>query len=251
MQWDFVKQSLRSDHDLALLHAFEHGSPIDFENILFHDRASYFELAALSMGFERPDLIQQLQTLHKRYAYWGEYRLPKTMGSWFEPHEIEKFSALFDVHQTTHWFGVAERMIEERCNEQLNALLQLKNPTGQQVMNPKRSKSFLLWMSAGCGNQDAFHMLLPHSRVSDEGYRCFIAAVYNNHNEIADDIINDCLAHNTINDLMAGVRLFAQEKFYDHNQQEDEKVREMVARIQRGKISASVEPGCKSQSRKI
>lgn len=251
MQWDFVKQSLRSDHDLALLRAFEHGSPIDFEKILFHDQASYFELAALSMGFERSDLVEQLKNLHKRYAYWGEYLIPKTMASWFEPQEIEKFSALFDVHQTTHWFGVAARMIEERCNQQLAALLELKDPTGRRVMDPKRSESFLLWMSAGCGNQDAFHMLLPHSCVSDDGYRCFIAAVYNNHNEIATDIIDDCLAHNTIKDLMAGIRLFAQEKFYDHNQQEDEKVREMVALIQRGKIAASVDHACAQRTRKM
>lgn len=241
MHWDAVQKTFRSDEAQSILQAFELGEYIDFEPILVHDKASYFQLGALAMSFKRADLIDQLHGLHKKYAYWGERRIPKTMGEWFEPHEIAHFGNLFEVHFGRHWFGAAECMIEHHRNSELQSLLDFKNPGGAYVIDPLQDDSYLLWYASGKGNQQAFRVLLPVSDLAADDYRCFIAAVYNNHDGIAQDIINHCTAHNTLTNLSAGVELFAHEKFYSHNEREDEKVREMRACIQRGKIAASIE----------
>jgi len=246
-----IKRLLCSDPELTMLQSFERGDAIDCENILLHDHASYFQLAALAMDFKRLDGINQLHALHAKFAYWGEYIMPKSMGEWFEPQDIAPFAAVFNVHQATHWMGVAERMVHEKHNAELEELLKLKAPSGELVVDPARSNSHLLWNASSKGNREAFQMLLPASRLSDDGYRCFIAAVYNNHYDIANDIINDCLSRNNLKGLMAGVQLFANEKFYDHNEPEDDKVREMVALIQRSKIASSVAPAYESRSRKM
>lgn len=251
MHRDSMRRLLCSNQELSILQSFERGDAIDFENILIHDHASYFQLGALAMEFNRVDLINQLHCLHSKYAYWGEHMMPKSMGEWFEPQDVVPFSAMFNVYQATHWFGVAERMVHEKRNAELQELLQLKDPSGDRVIDPSRSDSHLLWIASSKGNRKAFQMLMPTSNLSDDGYRCFVAAVYNDNYDIANDIIDDCLSKNTIKDLIAGVQLFAHEKFYDHNEQEDEKVREMVALIQRSKIASSVAPAYESRSRKM
>lgn len=246
-----IKNLLCSDPELTILQSFERGDDINCENILFHNHASYFQLGALAMDFKRMDVINQLKSLHTQFAYWGEYMIPKSLGEWLEPQDIVPFAAVFHVYQATHWFGVAERMVHEKRNTELQELLKLKDSSGDFVLCPSRSDSHLLWTASAKGNREAFQMLLPASNLADDGYRCFISAVYNNHYDIANDIINDCLSRNTLKDLMAGVRLFAHEKFYDHNEPEDEKVREMVSLIQRGKISASVAHTCAQRTRKM
>lgn len=251
MHWDAVKQTLRSDDLQSILQAFERGEHLNFEPILIYDKASYFQLGALSMGFYRTDLIEQLQQLHKKYAYWGEGRVPKTMGGWFEPHEVTEFCSLFKVYFGLHWFGVGEYMIENHLNQELHALLALKTPEGLPVVDPLHDNSVLLWYACGKGNRDAFHLLLPHSNLSDDGYRCLIAAVYNDHYGIAQDIIDNCTTHNTLPDLLAGVELFVDEKFYNHNEIEDEKVREMRRLIQRAKIESEIVPSSVLRARKI
>lgn len=251
MHWDAVCKTFISDTQTSILKAFERSDAIDFENILCHDQASYFELAALALHFNRPDCTSQLNGLHDTYAFWGETKIPKHMSQWFEPHDITCFANTFSAHNNRHWFDVAGRMVQESNNDELQEVLKLKDPTGNHVLNPLHSNSFLLWLAAGKGNRQAFDMLLPHSDLSHDGYRCFIAAVYNNHYDIANDIVNDCLSRNSLKGLMDGVRLFAREKFYDHNESEDDKVREMVALIQRGKISVSVAPVCASRTKKM
>lgn len=251
MRWDAICNTFRSDTQLSILNAFERSTPIDFENMLCHDHASYFELAALTLHFNRPDLTAQLKALHETYAYWGEHKLPQHMGEWFEAHDIEKFANVFNAHNNTHWFGAASRMIQEKRNEELEEVLKLKDGAGEYVVNPLQADSFLLWYAAGKGNCEAFDILLPHSDVSDDGYRCYIAAVYNNNYDIANKILTHCLSHNAIKNLMKAVQLFAQEKFYDHNEREDDKVREMVALIQRAKIAASVAPAYENRIKKM
>ena len=251
MHWDTVKQTLRSDEMQSLLQAFERGDPIDFEPILIYDKASYFQLGALSMGFNRTDLIEQLQQLHKKYAYWGEGRVPKTMGGWFEPHDVTEFGSLFKVYFGLYWFGVSEYMIENHLNQELHALLALKTPEGVPVVDSLHDKSVLLWYACTQGNREGFHMLLPHSNLADDGYRCFIAAVYNNYYDIAQDILDDCVTHNTLPALTAGVELFADERFHNHNEIEDEKVREMRRLIQRAKIESEIAPSSILRARKI
>lgn len=251
MHWDAVTKSFCSERQRAILQSFELGEDLDCENILSHNRASYFHLAALAMHCNRLDVVKQLQLLHAEYAYWGERIIPKEMGKWFEAKDIAQFSTVFNIHTCTHWFDVAENMVSEQRNAELQELLQLKDPSGNQVIYPQRSDSLLLWVASSKGNREAFHMLLPVSYLPDDGYRCFIAAVYNDNYDIANDIIKHCLSHNTLKDLMAGVQLFANEKFDDHNEEEDEKVREMVALIQREKIATSVACTGKNHMRKM